>query len=386
MAIKDLFRKKVDPNTLAQQSTGGMAITFNRLPDHYCADFAKMTAITDQRIIARITDTIPQLAQAGLQAKVAARYGGKALYEAILPAGADLKPHLKAGKDMFYGSGKAANGKSIMPDFYKTGTLSGAAQVTAAAMNIASVVVGQYYMSQIDGELKAIKGTMQKLVDFQMDEYRSTIQALLNQVNKITGHQTEVLLNNELRSRTLITLDQCERECDRLLGQAQQALQRLSQTKPADYSQYEEKTKEAYEWYAYQQILLNLQYQICTLAYTLMFGTVPQDFCFETYSTEMKNTQMVCSALCDWHEKQISSHGIDMDELTRKRKGVDALLHAIPSLIDHKLVQRPIAKETAGMVQIQMNTPENRLAAFESRFEKDAHILYDGENLFYLND
>ena len=47
MAIKDLFRKKVDPNTLAQQSTGGMTITFNRLPDHYCADSAKMTAITD---------------------------------------------------------------------------------------------------------------------------------------------------------------------------------------------------------------------------------------------------------------------------------------------------------------------------------------------------
>lgn len=386
MAIKDLFRKKADPSTLTQHSSDGMAITFNRLPDHYYSDSEKMTAITDQRIITRITDAIPQLAQAGLQAKVAARYGGKALYEAILPAGGDLKPHLKAGKDMFYGAGKTAAGKSIMPDFHKAGTLNSATQVTAAAMNIASVVVGQYYMSQIDGELKAIKGTMQKLADFQMDEYRSTIQALLNQVNKITGHQAEVLMNDELRSRTLTTLDKCERECDRLLGQAQQALLRLSQTKPADYSQYEEKSKEAYEWYAYQQILLDLQYQICTLAYTLMFGTVPQDFCFATYSTEMKNTQMVCSALCDWHEKQITSHGIDMDELTRKRKGVDALLHAIPSLIDHKQELRPIAKETAYIVQMQMSPPEDKLAAFESRFMKDVRILYDGDNLYYLND
>lgn len=386
MAIKDIFRKKADHHALSQKSSDSALIPVTRLPSNYHADPTKMIAITDQRIIARITDAIPDLAQADLQAQTAARYGGKALFEAILPPGADLKPHLKAGKDMFYGAGKAADGKSIMPDFHKLGTINGATQLAAAAMNVASLVVGQYYMSQIDGELKAIKGTMQQLLNFQMDEYRSAIQALIHQVNKIADHQAEVLMNDELRNRMLSTLDDCERNCNQLLEQANQALLRLSQTKSTEYSEYEQQVKEAAEWYAYQQILLNLQYQIGNLAYTLMFGTVSQEFCFSSYSTSLSSAQTACAGLGAWHKAQIASFGIDIHELTRKRKGFDALLHAIPSLINRKLEQRPIDEEIAGMMQKQMHTPADMLSTFESKFEKDTHILYDGENLYYLKD
>ena len=386
MAIKDIFRKKADHHALSQKSSDSALIPVTRLPSNYHADPTKMIAITDQRIIARITDAIPDLAQAGLQAQTAARYGGKALFEAILPPGADLKPHLKAGKDMFYGAGKAADGKSIMPDFHKLGTINGATQLAAAAMNVASLVVGQYYMSQIDGELKAIKGTIQQLLNLQMDEYRSSIQTLIHQVNKITDHQAEVLMNDDLRNRILFTLDGCERKCDQLLEQANQALLRLSQTQSTEYSEYEQQVKEAAEWYAYQQILLNLQYQIGNLAYTLMFGTVSQEFCFSSYSTSLSSAQTACAGLCAWHEAQINSFGIDIHELTRKRKGFDALLHTIPSLINRKLEQRSIDEEIACMMQTQMHPPADLLSTFESKFEQNTHILYDGENLYYPKD
>lgn len=386
MSIKDIFHRKADNHALSQKSSGGTQIPVTRLPDNYRTDPTKMIALTDQRIIARITDAIPDLAQAGLQAQTAARYGGRALYEAILPAGTELKPHLKAGKDVFYGAGKAADGKSMMPDFHKLGTVNGAAQITAAAMNVASIVVGQYYMSKIDGELKAIKSTMQQLLSFQMDEYRSCIKALLHQIAKITEHQAEVLLNDELRSRMLAKLDDCEEKCDQLLEQANQALLRLSQSKSSEYSAYEQQVKEAAEWYAYQQILLNIQYQIGNLAYTLMLGTVSQDFCFSSYSTSLSSARTACTKLCAWNEAQIASFGIDMHDLTRKRKGFDALLHAIPSLINHKLEQRPIAEETAAMVQEQLHAPTDLFAAFESKFDAETHLLYDGETLYYLKD
>lgn len=386
MAIKDILCKKADHHALSQKSSDSALIPVTRLPSNYHADPTKMIAITDQRIIARITDAIPDLAQAGLQAQTAARYGGKALFEAILPPGADLKPHLKAGKDMFYGAGKAADGKDIFPDFHKLGPVNSATQIAAAAMNVASIVVGQYYMSQIDGELKAIKGTMQQLLNFQMDEYRSNIQALINQVTKIADHQAEVLMNDELRSRMLSMLDDCERKCDQLLEQANQALLRLSQTKSTEYSEYEQQVKEAAEWYAYQQILLNLQYQIGSLAFTLMFGTVSEEFCFSSYSTSLSSAQTACAGLCAWHEAQIIHFGIDIRELTRKRKGLDAVLHSIPSLINRKLEQRPINEVIVGMMQTQMHTPSDLLSNFQSKFEMDTHILYDGEKLYYLKD
>ena len=63
MAIKDLFRKKADSRELSQRSSDNAMITVTRLPSNYHADPAKMIAITDQRILARITDAIPDLAQ-----------------------------------------------------------------------------------------------------------------------------------------------------------------------------------------------------------------------------------------------------------------------------------------------------------------------------------
>lgn len=386
MAIIDLFHKNVSNHTPSQKSSDNAMIAVTRLPDSYYADPARLITITDQRIIARITDTIPDLAQAGLQAQTAARYGGKALFEAILPPGASLKPHLKAGKHMHYGTATTADGKSFMPDFRDWGTINGATQIVAAAMNVASIVVGQYYMSQIDGELKAIKGTMQQLLNFQMDEYRSSVQALIHQVTKITDHQAEVLLNDELRSRMLSTLDDCELKCNQLSEQANQALLRLSQSKSPAYPAYEQRIREAADWYVYQQLLLNLQYQIGNLGYTLMFGTVSQDFCFSSYSTSLSSAQKACTGLCAWHEAQIAHFGIDIRKLTRKRKGLDAVLHSIPSLLNRKLVQRPIDEEIVGMMQTQMHTHPDLLSDFQSRFEMDTHILFDGNNLYYLKD
>lgn len=216
MAIHDIIRKAAAHHPLSPKPANDALIPVTRLPGHVRIDPAKAIAVRDPRVIARITDAVPGLAQAALQAQTAARYGSHALYEVILPPGANLKPHVRAGQDLFYGAGKTAEGKSIFPDFRKLSNAHETAQIAAAAMNAASIVVGQYYMSLIDGELKAIRGILQELLDLQLDEYRGAIQALIDQVNKMTDHQAEVLLNDELRGRVLSALDACERDCARL--------------------------------------------------------------------------------------------------------------------------------------------------------------------------
>lgn len=72
------------------------------------------------------------------------------------------------------------------------------ANSVAAAMGVASMVVGQYYMTQINTELGVISDGISQIADFQ----------------------TEILENDELRLSKIAQLDSLEEKCTQLLGQA----------------------------------------------------------------------------------------------------------------------------------------------------------------------
>ena len=61
------------------------------------------------------------------------------------------------------------------------------------------MVVGQYYMTQINAELGLISESISKVSDFQDNEYRSRVFSLIAHVKTIADFQVEILENNELR-------------------------------------------------------------------------------------------------------------------------------------------------------------------------------------------
>lgn len=70
------------------------------------------------------------------------------------------------------------------------------ANTVAAAMGVASMVVGQYYMTQINTELGEISDGISQIKDFQDNEYRSRVFSLMAHVKKIADFQTEILEND----------------------------------------------------------------------------------------------------------------------------------------------------------------------------------------------
>lgn len=94
------------------------------------------------------------------------------------------------------------------------------ANIVAAAIGVASMVVGQYYMTQINAELGVISEGISKISDFQDNEYRSRVFSLITHVKKIADFQIEILENNELRLSKIAQLDSLEEESTQLLGQA----------------------------------------------------------------------------------------------------------------------------------------------------------------------
>lgn len=60
------------------------------------------------------------------------------------------------------------------------------ANTVSTGVGITSMIVGQYYMTQINAELTKINDEISKISSFQNSEYKSRIIALLIQIKRIS--------------------------------------------------------------------------------------------------------------------------------------------------------------------------------------------------------
>ena len=125
------------------------------------------------------------------------------------------------------------------------------------------MVVGQYYMTQINAELGAISDGISEIQNFQDNEYRSRVFSLLAHVKKIADFRTEILENNELRISKINQLDSLEEECTQLLGQANLTLAGFAKKTNLDYEEYEKVVGNAQNWFMYQKSLLDVTSWSC---------------------------------------------------------------------------------------------------------------------------
>lgn len=84
------------------------------------------------------------------------------------------------------------------------------ANTASAAMGVAAMVVGQYYMEQINNQLGEINDGISKISDFQDNEYRSRVFSLITHVKEIAKFQVEILENNDLIYGKITQLDRLE--------------------------------------------------------------------------------------------------------------------------------------------------------------------------------
>lgn len=248
-------------------------------------------------------------------------------------------------------------GEDENPDFErfipKTEFIKEDNRFSPSAMGVASMIVGQYYMTQINAELGVISDGISQIQNFQDNEYRSRVFSLVAHVKKIADFQTEILENDELRLSKIAQLDSLEEECTKLLGQANLTLAGFAKKSGLNYDGYEKALGNAQNWFMYQQSLLEILYKISDLRYTLHLGTVSREQCMAllpTYSKQVSDTQ---TRLTAWHEGTADRLGIEADESRRKRAGFDGVIHFIPGLFNDNLNFRGIEEKTASMITAQ---------------------------------
>ena len=245
-------------------------ITFEAISSLSEEDTNRLVEIKDKELIKRINTSVPGALKAVAGADISAAFGevsgSGSIFQAILPAGAVMD------------KGAAVATTSAVSLSETTISRVTALSAANAVMGVASMIVGQYYMSLIDTKLKDMSSSIEKITNFQQSEFRSKVYALVAEAQKISTFEVETLENHELRARELTHLRSLEHECVELLGQANLSLQEIANKQGLDFKSYDKATEDSEGWYQYQQILLKVVEEIADLSYTLNLGAISREF------------------------------------------------------------------------------------------------------------
>ncbi|MGT2852090.1 hypothetical protein [Streptococcus pasteurianus] len=365
-----------------------LVIQMEILPAATIPDENKLVEISDSRVLTHVNNLIPGLAQVGNvvnNAVQAAQGNGEVLYRAIIPVGAKLTDSKAMGgavRGIYHGADGIRGHANLVAVEAQKGTAV-VANTAAAAMGVASMVVGQYYMTQINAELGEISDGISKIADFQDNEYRSRVFSLVAHVKKIADFQIEILENTELRLSKISQLDSLEEECTQLLGQANLALVGYTDKNNLDYDAYEKELTEVQNWYMYQKSLLDMINKISELRYTLHLGAVSREHCvalLPTYTNQVAETQ---KRLTGWHQTTTERLGIDISEVRRKRAGFDGVIHFLPGLFNDNLKFRTIEKDTARMIEKQSASNIHEYDTSDL-YAEDVQLISKDRKIYYL--
>lgn len=349
-----------------------------------------LAEITDSNVLARINQVVPNLSQAGNavnNATQVAKAQGGVFYRAIIPAGAKLvesKDMQDAVRGIYRGAkGIQGHANLVAVEAQKGGQI--VSNAASSAMGVASMVVGQYYMKQLNDEISELNDGVEKIGGFQDNEYRSKVQSLVSHIQSITNFQVEIIDNDELRLSKIYQLDDLEMECTQLLGQANITLAKFTEKTDIKYSKYEEVINEVQQWHNYQSILLKLLEKIADLKYALHLGNVSREHCSANllpYADQVQKTQ---GMLTEWHEGNIERLKIDMPEQRRKRDGFDGVIHFLPGLFKDELKYKKMDEDTVILIDSQSSAAQQAPPKAKAElYDEDVQIIAKDGKYYYL--
>lgn len=379
--------EKIDKNKQRDE----LVIQVEMLPVESIEDESKLVEITDSKVLAHINNLVPELIQAGNAMNNAAQAikstNGEVLYRAIIPVGAKLtnSKNVEGAVRGFYNDTNGIRGHADFVAVEAQKGTTAVANTVAATMSVASMVVGQYYMTQINAELSTISKEISKVKDFQDNEYRSRVISLVAHVKKIADFQEEIIENNELRISKIAQLDSLEEKCTELLGQANLTLAGFAKKNELSYEGYEKSLVDAQNWFIYQKFLLEVLYKISDLRYALHLGVVSREQCTALLLTYTKQVSETQARLTAWHKETTKRLGIKTAEARRKRVGFDGVVHFIPGKFNDDMNFRSIEKKTASMITEQsLGHKALHNVDTSELYAEDVQLISKGGKIYYL--
>lgn len=356
------------------------------LPNNAISDGSNLVEIRDSKLIARIDNLIPGFFHVGnslTNVSNAIRSSGGKIYKAIIPSGATLSKSTNM-EGAVRGIYQSANGKIAGHANLVEVTQKGApvlANSLAAAMGVASMVVGQYYMTQINDKLEEIGKDVSKISDFQNEEFESKVSSLLALVKSEADFQIENLENNDTRQIHRNIVENYQATCAQLLNQSCLHIENfISKNKNIKFEDYEKKLPDIQKWFMYQNALFEILNKISELRYALSLGEMSREQCTATLSLYKDKVSESQTRLRRWHEELCSQFKININTKQKKKKGVSYL----PGIIKDDWKYKSIKESMANLIIYQMTA---RIPSYDNTnlFSEDVQIVAKDNKLYYVS-
>lgn len=258
------------------------------------------------------------------------------------------------------------------------------ANAGAAVMGVVSMVVGQYYMHQVDSQLGLISDHISRIVDFLDIQYKSQVASLMESVYNISKFQISSIENEELRGCELDKIQLLRGKCQELLNQAEITLETLTSKNCPSYDDYEKAVKEIGKWSQYQTILVKPLYQINILDFILHLGIKSKEQCFGSFALHTGKIETIHTRLVGWHTTQCEVLKIDLTESRRKHTGVLAWLEKPISWINDDWNYQAVGGQMVRMIKGQTADLTTIAYTEDNLFNEDVQIIVRDGKYYYL--
>ena len=370
---------------------------FEILPEDVNVEEDKVHEISDEIVINRLNMLVPQIVNGYKQfadKKVVEHIKeieNTKLYQIIIPEGAKLyksKDLAGAFRGGYSVNGQLAGQANLVPvTIGNTRDLSSMADTTATVMNVASLVVGQYYMSEINDKMEKMLGNLDKIADFQQMEFKARILALISKVGKISQFNAEIIENEEIRKRTLDNLSRHEDEATELLQQVNLSIEHLvSKNTSNDFEQYKENTYEFDKLITYQQYLLSILEEIGRLVYLLNIGMTSSEYCYSSFNNYIKQSTGARNQLVNWHKNKIKQFEIDLKKKRYAKQGMEAIFFTPVTWFSNEWKYNELSKSVVAKIEKQSSNSLNFKNLTNDLLNKEIKIISKNGKYFYLTE
>lgn len=297
-------------------------------------DEASLHEITDPAIIDQITKTISD--SQSYVTKSTNQNGD--VFQAIIPI--DLAPNSSHEiSDVLNGISKdpalvkkyAALFKS---DFSKIKNPVKYFSEVSNVYSLAWLLAETFILEESTTNLDEIGEEIEKISEFQNREFKSKIMSATSEVKDLIKFTSEIVDNEEARTRKQHNLENLRSNVIQLLNQVNLAITESVVNEKIDFVKYVNHINDEAILIEHQRILTNLLEEISNLMFVFSKGNISSDQSLSIYNEYIDKSNKARTTLSQWHNEQIEAFGIDLENKKFTKQGIEGIFSVIPGVFN----------------------------------------------------
>lgn len=303
------------------------------------------------------------------------------LYRLVNPSEVTLSP-IKDNPEVLHAVEYAKKGIKKHGQFQHANP--GKALALANIMQSMALVVGMYYMAEINHKMAELSCGVERVFHWLENEFLSRIQALLGNAQELSRFQKENLEQPALAARCLHKIDDFKAEGRQLQLLTLQHLRTLLAEDCAKHEAYIKKLEQLQKYYQLSQLLSQVIEGLCQLDFVFSRGAKSQDYAFELQREMQSKQEEMQERLAAYHKKHMEKFEIHLETASRNHQGFAAVVNAPVNFVLGKANECAIPQKEVLYIEEQMGRLEVARWKASRLTEEQGEIYMQGDKVYFM--